>query len=290
MPGFLKLFCTFQDPMKLYFVMTYARKGTLLQLMERVKKLDMESVRFYSSQILLAMEEMHARNIIHRDLKPENVLLDEELHIMIADFGSSRIDERKQDIPSLAEQDADESDSDDQSERTRQKRGSFVGTAQYVSPEILRGKTSTESSDLWAFGCILYQLVAGYPPFQGPNDYLIFQKINNLELEFPSDFNCDAEDLIRKILVLEPRERLGINDDSPYDSIREHTFLEGIEFSTIRAQSAPVSEGDSTGDVEQFPESAEPGLNDEEIARMLHQDWCKVGSSSASPSSVDPSK
>lgn len=104
-PGFLKLFCTFQDHLKLYFVMTYARKGTLLQLMGRDNKLDMESVKFYSAQILSAMEEMHARNIIHRDLKMENVLLDDDFHIMIADFGSARIDDKKQAIPCLEEQD-----------------------------------------------------------------------------------------------------------------------------------------------------------------------------------------
>lgn len=295
LPGFLNLFCTFQDSSKLYFVMTFAKNGTLLQLMERVKQLDMDCVRFYSAQILHAIEQMHANNIIHRDLKPENILLDDKFHIMIADFGSSRIDGTTNDNVSSDEKEESASESDEQSAPSQRKRRSFVGTAQYVSPEILKGKDSTKASDIWSFGCILYQMIAGFPPFQGPNDYLIFQKITKLELTFPNDFDHIAADLIVKLLVLNPQKRLGVKDKSPYDSIRNHKFLEGIDFLSIRKMSPPFlisallsgecTKEDSTLDVYDFPDNIKPGLDNEQITRLLGQDWLKIGAPSTESNS-----
>ncbi|XP_065094162.1 3-phosphoinositide-dependent protein kinase 1-like isoform X2 [Ochlerotatus camptorhynchus] len=295
LPGFLNLFCTFQDSTKLYFVMTYARKGNLLQLMEKVKKFDVECVRYYSAQILHAMEQMHAHSIIHRDLKPENILLDEKLHVMIADFGSSRIDDNKKDNFSSDEVDESASESDEQSSKPHRKRGSFVGTAQYVSPEILKGRDSTVASDLWSFGCMVYQMVAGFPPFQGPNDYLIFQKITKLDLTFPNDFDHVAADLIGKILVLNPQNRIGVQDSSPYDSIRNHKFLEGIDFFTLRKMSPPFlistllsgecTKEDFSIDTYEFPDNIKPGLDNEQITRLLGQDWLKIGAPSVETSS-----
>lgn len=273
-PGFLKLFCTFQDPTKLFFVVTYARNGTLLGLMEKIKRLDLKSVKFYAAQIVLAIQEMHAKNIIHRDLKPENILLDDEFHVMIADFGSSRISDVQ--VPQVD----DGSDSDEKTERPRS--GSFVGTAQYVSPEILRGRGSSEASDLWSFGCILYQMIAGFPPFQGPNDYMIFQKINNLELTFPENFNKDGEDLVRKLLVQNPRERLGMKDQSRYESIRKHKFFEDVDFSIIRTTSAPVSLESSSEHEGSFLGDVKPGLGPDQITRLLGQDWFRMGAAGSS--------
>lgn len=302
LPGFLNLFCTFQDPSKLYFVMTYAKNGTLLQLMERVKKLDLECVRFYSAQILNAIEQMHAHNIIHRDLKPENILLDDKFNIMIADFGSSRIDDTKRDNISSDEKEDSACESDERSAPTHRKRRSFVGTAQYVSPEILKGRDSTNASDIWSFGCILYQMIAGFPPFQGPNDYLIFQKITKLELTFPNEFDHIAADLIEKLLVLNPQKRLGVKDKSHYDSIRSHTFLEDIDFVTIRKMSPPFlisallsgecTKEDPTVEIYDFPDNIKPGLDNEQITRLLGQDWLKIGAPSTeiNSSSVDMGK
>ncbi|NXT66020.1 PDPK1 kinase, partial [Chaetops frenatus] len=81
------------------------------------------------------------------------------------------------------------------------RANSFVGTAQYVSPELLTEKSACKSSDLWALGCIIYQLVAGLPPFRAGNEYLIFQKIIKLEYDFPEKFFPKAKDLVEKLLV-----------------------------------------------------------------------------------------
>ncbi|XP_055546181.1 3-phosphoinositide-dependent protein kinase 1 isoform X2 [Wyeomyia smithii] len=282
-PGFLSLYCTFQDTSKLYFVMTYAKNGTLLQLLEKTKAFDNSAAKFYSAQILQSIEQMHNNKIIHRDLKPENILLDEHFHTMIADFGSARIGDTGADCNSSNDSEKEKSDSDSDEGNNRRKylkhkRGSFVGTAQYVSPEIIKGKPSSRASDLWSLGCIIYQLVAGVPPFRGPNDYLIFQKITRLELEFPSDFDEGAKDLVSKLLVLDPKNRLGARDNSPYASIRNHHFFEATDFSAIRKAVSPVvhsSEGivvakdGSENDGFNFPDHITPGLDDKHLTRLM---------------------
>ena len=99
---------------------------------------------------------------------------------------------------------------------------SFVGTAEYVSPELLTDKNACKASDLWAFGCIIYQLIAGRPPFKAANEYMTFQKIVGLEYSFPDAFPPLARDLVERLLVLDPITRL------PMEHIKAHPFFEGI--------------------------------------------------------------
>jgi 3-phosphoinositide dependent protein kinase-1 len=119
-----------------------------------------------------------------------------------------------------------------------------VGTAEYVSPELLREKSACKASDLWALGCIIYQLLAGRPPFKAANEYLTFQKIMNLEYHFPDGFPDKARDLVERLLVLDPAHRL------PVEHIRNHQFFEGItwgkslwreEVPTLRPYVPPVA-------------------------------------------------
>ena len=125
------------------------------------------------SLTLQAIEHLHSLNIIHRDLKPENILLSSSMHILLTDFGSAKI--------ISSEGDFEEGHGNVEAGGGGGgggRRNSFVGTAQYVSPEILTNSGSSKASDLWALGCIIYQMVTGIPPFQAQNEYLIFQKVN----------------------------------------------------------------------------------------------------------------
>lgn len=208
---FIKLHCTFQDVERLYFVMTYAENGDLLNYMQE-HPLKLASVRKYSSQLLEALEHIHKLNIVHRDLKPENILLNDHMDIMITDFGSAQI------YP--------ETEKDLKNQPIR--RNSFVGTAQYVSPEMLRERQASNKSDLWALGVIIYQMVTNYMPFNAPNEYLIYQKIQGLDYEFPPNFDPEARDLVTSLIKLNPIDRLGASDDlhvDGYSSIRRHVFL-----------------------------------------------------------------
>lgn len=157
---------------------------------------------------------MHSQGVIHRDLKPENILLDEQMRIKITDFGTAKI-----------------LDTNENGE-TRDAANSFVGTAEYVSPELLTEKSACKSSDLWALGCIIYQLLAGRPPFKGSNEYQTFQKIVKLEYSFPDGFPPKAEDLVKKLLVLNPNERLGAGPGG-IAQLRGHPFFDGIDWETI---------------------------------------------------------
>jgi len=87
----VQLDCTFQDDDNLYFLMEYASKGSLSRLIKTVKPLPYETCRFFIAEIVLALEYLHELNICHRDIKPENILLDEDFHIKICDFGEAKV-------------------------------------------------------------------------------------------------------------------------------------------------------------------------------------------------------
>ncbi|RZF39603.1 hypothetical protein LSTR_LSTR001124 [Laodelphax striatellus] len=263
-PFFVKLFATFQDATRLYFVLTYAKHGELLPHINRVGSFDMACSRFYAAEILVALEHLKRLNIVHRDLKPENILLDENMHILITDFGSSKIM-------------TNENDTNDEDDRSRARKNSFVGTAQYVSPELLTAKTASTSSDLWALGCIIYQMVSGLPPFRSGSEFLIFKQIMNLNYEFPDGFCPIAKDLIEKLLVLEPYQRLGATDEVGYPSIRQHNFFQGIDFETLQNQTPPLiypyhsstSDNHDLRSQYRVPDNLEPGLDDRQMTRLL---------------------
>lgn len=216
-PFFVKLYFTFQDTDNLYFGLSLAQKGELLDYLKKVGSFDENSTQFYSAEIIIALEYLHMKGIIHRDLKPENILLDENMHIKITDFGTAKVI-----------QDGEED-----------RANSFVGTAEYVSPELLQNKVAYKSSDLWALGCIIYQLLAGRPPFHAPNEYLCFQKITKLEYDIPTGFPDNARDLVTRLLVLDPMKRLGCDQQGGYEPLKTHVFFEDVDWTSVPEQTPP---------------------------------------------------
>ena len=218
-PGVVRLYYTFQDVSNLYYVLDLASGGELLGVLKKMTTFDEQCTRFYSAQILDTIDYMHARGVIHRDLKPENVLLDDQRHVKITDFGTAKLlqmPSRNTGGPDVA------STSTPLDSPESSKASSFVGTAEYVSPELLTDKSACKASDLWAFGCIVYQLLAGRPPFKAANEYLTFQKIVALEYGFSDGFPELAKDLIERLLVLDPSSRLSL------EHVKNHEFFRSI--------------------------------------------------------------
>lgn len=221
-PGVVRLYYTFQDQSSLYYVLDLCTGGELLGVLKQWTTFDEDCTKFYGAQILDTIEFMHSRGVIHRDLKPENVLLDNQMHVKITDFGTAKLldtNVRSRTSPNGV---TGASDLLDGSEQDR--ANSFVGTAEYVSPELLTDKNACKASDLWAFGCIIYQLLVGRPPFKAANEYLTFQKIIALNYEFPRGFPEVAKDLVERLLVLDPSRRLTI------EHVKNHEFFDGIRW------------------------------------------------------------
>ncbi|KOB74756.1 Phosphoinositide-dependent kinase 1 [Operophtera brumata] len=270
--GFVKLYCTFQDVDRLYFVLSYAKNGELLTHINRVGSFKLNVAKHYAAELLVALEKMHAKGIIHRDLKPENILLDENMHLRIADFGTAKLMD-----PEAIRTTTKNIENDTQNERSR--KISFVGTPQYVSPELLHDCVDTRASDLWAFGCIVYQMISGLPPFRAATEFLTFQKVLKMDYEFPEGFPADAKDLVEKILVLDHTQRLGSDDKGDmYGSIRNHPFFDGIDWDNLCEQTPPtICPYLPFGAFEEeyiVPDYLEPGLGNDQLKRLWEIDLC----------------
>jgi len=215
-PFIVRLYFTFQDKENLYYGLSYAKRGEMLPYINKLGSFNEECTQFYSAEIIVALEYLHSLGIIHRDLKPENVLFGEDMHILITDFGTSKL-----------------------LNKDNTKANSFVGTAEYVSPELLTDKIAYKSSDLWALGCIIYQLRSGRSPFRGSNEYQTFQKIIKLEYEFPEGFPECPKDLVQNLLVLDHTQRLGCEELGGYEELKSHLFFKEIEWDTLPKQVPP---------------------------------------------------
>lgn len=269
--------------------MNYAENGELLKLLNKVGSFDEECTRFYAAEMLQALEHMHRLNIIHRDLKPENILLNSNMHIMISDFGTACQPKPKDQQTSKKSANANATEPEVAPRRIR--RNSFVGTVQYVSPEMLSDRKNVDRPcDLWALGCIIYQLTSGSLAFKAHTEFATFNKILKLEYEFPDGFNETIKDLIKKFLRIKPEERLGARDELsdkvtneplPYKSIRAHPFFAPLKdrwenlHNEEPPQVGPYLPG--TSHCEELRSDfkcnvkadIEPGLDDKQITRLL---------------------
>lgn len=205
-PFIVPLKFTFQSPEKLYFVLAFVNGGELFHHLQKEQRFDINRSRFYTAELLCALECLHGFNVIYRDLKPENILLDYSGHIELCDFGLCKLDMKDED-----------------------RTNTFCGTPEYLAPELLLGQGYTKTVDWWTLGVLLYEMLTGLPPFYDENTNEMYRKILSEPLHFPSQdiVPPSAKDLLTKLLNRKPDQRLGANGAS---EIKAHPFFHSIDW------------------------------------------------------------
>ncbi|KAG5356766.1 Serine/threonine-protein kinase YPK1 [Yarrowia sp. C11] len=209
-PFIVPLKFSFQNPDKLYLVLAFVNGGELFHHLQNEKVFDLNRSRFYTAELLCALECLHEYNVIYRDLKPENILLDYVGHIALCDFGLCKLNMEGQ-----------------------EKTNTFCGTPEYLSPEILLGHGYTKTVDWWTLGVLLYEMLTGLPPFYSENTNEMYQRILNDPLRFPDDMDREARSILTGLLNRDPKKRLGVNGAA---EIKAHPFFNEIDWKRLMAK------------------------------------------------------
>eukprot|EP01064_Diplonema_japonicum_P001155 TRINITY_DN10739_c0_g1_i1.p1 TRINITY_DN10739_c0_g1~~TRINITY_DN10739_c0_g1_i1.p1 ORF type:complete len:485 (+),score=62.45 TRINITY_DN10739_c0_g1_i1:110-1564(+) len=243
-PFMARLYWCFQSCTKLYFVMEYCPGGEFFRFLQKQKgsKLTEDAARFYAAEVLLALEYLHLNGFVYRDMKPENILMNCEGHLMLTDFDLSK---KTTSEPKIVVSKATAKMKGSQVATTPpsdENFSSFVGTAEYIAPEVIKDVGHNFAVDWWGFGILIYEMLYGTTPFKGTTQDDTFKKITQASgpLHFPSrpvvSDSCKA--LIKGLLNPTAKLRLGSTSDAA--EIKAHKWFKSVNFTLIRNQNPPL--------------------------------------------------
>lgn len=221
------LYFTFQGGESLFLAMQFMPGGDLFAMLQEVGSLDEATAKFYGIEIANALEILHSRGIVHCDLKPDNLLIDEEGHLRLTDFGLSHVGivdkaligdfpfGNHQSLLSLTQMSILGLEQTDNTTEA-------PGTPEYLAPEVfLQGKVGPEA-DMWSFGAIMFELVEGVPPFFGNDPAEVFDAVISGKYEWSVEVSPELKDLVKGLLNVDPEKRYNINQ------VKKHPFFTGV--------------------------------------------------------------
>jgi protein kinase A len=226
----------FQDDHRLYILLEYVVGGEMFTHLRKAGKFPLAVAKFYTGEVMLALEYLHSKHIIYRDLKPENLLLDANGNVKITDFGFAK--------------------------KVIERTFTLCGTPEYLAPEIIQNKGHGKPVDWWAFGILLYEMLVGYPPFFDESPFRIYEKILEGRLQFPKWIDPRGMDLVKGLLQIDHTKRIGALKRGVQD-IRKHKFYAGVDWEVLHSRKIPApipvrinNAGDSRY-FDRYPESPE---------------------------------
>ncbi|XP_075677336.1 uncharacterized protein LOC113795898 isoform X2 [Dermatophagoides pteronyssinus] len=209
-PFICKLFCTFQTESHLFFAMELCSGGDLMFHVQKEGKFSENKAKFYASEMICALWFLHKRSIIYRDLKLDNVMIANDGHIRLVDFGMCVGKMyREEFLPS-----------------------NFCGTPEYMAPEIIKGIKYNHSVDYWALGVVIYEMLVGTSPFNGTDEDELLWNVCNTEVHYPKFLSEQVKNLIVLLLKKNPQERLGL-PNSPAGEIVQQQWFHGIQWDSV---------------------------------------------------------
>ncbi|KAI9315523.1 kinase-like domain-containing protein [Dichotomocladium elegans] len=236
-PFLINLWGTFQDDTNLFMVMDYVPGGELFNVLRKSKRFPDHVAKFYAAEVLLALEYLHNKNIVYRDLKPENLLLDSKGHIRITDFGFAKY------VPENV-------------------TWTLCGTPDYLAPEVIQSRGYGKAVDWWSLGVLIFEMLAGYPPFFDDDHLKLYEKILHGKIRWPTYFDPNATDLLSRLLTADLTRRYG-NLKNGANDIKNHPWFYGVDFDLVankqvRPPYIPHIRSDSdTSHFDKYPESNE---------------------------------
>lgn len=205
-PNIVKLYYALQDFDKVYLILEYLDGGELFHYLREEQILSEKVACYYTAELIFALRHLHLNaGVVYRDLKPENCMLNSEGHLVLTDFGLSKV--------------------------TTDECNSIFGTAEYMAPEVIKGKGYDSQCDWWSLGAVLYDMLTGCPPFIGNNHKKIMDKILKQKVQYPFYLSQDAKDFLRKLLNKNPRKR--INCDTDFEKVKAHRFFRYINWKDL---------------------------------------------------------
>ncbi|XP_058982526.1 protein kinase C isoform X1 [Musca domestica] len=207
-PFLTALHSCFQTPDRLFFVMEYVNGGDLMFQIQKARRFEAARAAFYAAEVTLALQFLHSNGVIYRDLKLDNILLDQEGHCKLADFGMC-----KEGIMNGV------------------LTTTFCGTPDYIAPEILKEQEYGASVDWWALGVLMYEMMAGQPPFEADNEDELFESIMHDDVLYPVWLSREAVSILKGFLTKNPAQRLGCSGDE--NEIRRHPFFSRLDWEEL---------------------------------------------------------
>ncbi|XP_015439794.1 PREDICTED: protein kinase C isoform X2 [Dufourea novaeangliae] len=205
----------FQTSDRLFFVMEFVNGGDLMFHIQKARKFDEARARFYAAEVTLALQFLHKHHVIYRDLKLDNILLDQEGHCKLADFGMCK--------EGIVEGNTTTT--------------TFCGTPDYIAPEILQELPYGASVDWWALGVLMYEMMVGQPPFEAENEDDLFDSILGDDIVYPKWISEEAVSILVGFTTKNPAERLGcVVAHGCEEAIKAHPFFQSIDWDALEAR------------------------------------------------------
>ncbi|KAJ5558695.1 hypothetical protein N7535_008907 [Penicillium sp. DV-2018c] len=249
-PFIVTLFHSFQSEDYLYLCMEYCSGGEFFRTLQTRpgKSISEDAARFYAAEVTAALEYLHLMGFIYRDLKPENILLHQSGHIMLSDFDLSKQSGPGGAPTMIPARSGGNSMTalptiDTKSCIADFRTNSFVGTEEYIAPEVIKGCGHTSAVDWWTLGILIYEMLYGTTPFKGKNRNATFASILRDEVTFPEHANAQqtshlCKSLIRKLLIKDETKRLGARAGA--SDVKTHPFFRQTQWALIRHMKPPM--------------------------------------------------